>query len=113
VFVLSGDGSIGFHLAEFETAAREGVPLVVVIGNDECWNAEHQIQLRKYGPERLIGCGLSGARYDQAAIALGGHGAYVTELAELDGALAGAIASGKPACVNVAMEGLPAPSGSA
>ena len=113
VLVLSGDGSIGFHLAELETAAREGVSIVVVIGNDECWNAEHQIQLRRYGPERLIGCALSGARYDQAAIALGGHGAYVTELAELDGALAGAIASAKPACVNVAIEGLPAPSGSA
>jgi acetolactate synthase-1/2/3 large subunit len=112
VFVLSGDGSIGFHLAELETAARERTPLVVVIGNDQCWNAEHQIQLRRYGPDRLIGCGLSGARYDQAAIAMGGHGEYVTHLADLDAALARAIASQKPACVNVTIEGLPAPSGS-
>ena len=112
VFVLTGDGSIGFHLAELETAAREGTPLVVVIGNDQCWNAEHQIQLRRYGPDRLIGCGLSGARYDEAAIALGGHGEYVTDLADLDAALSRAIAAEKPACVNVAIEGLPAPAGS-
>ncbi len=112
VFVLTGDGSIGFHLAELETAAREGTPLVVVIGNDQCWNAEHQIQLRRYGPDRLIGCGLSGARYDEAAIALGGHGEYVSDLADLDAALSRAIAAEKPACVNVAIEGLPAPAGS-
>lgn len=107
---MMGDGTVGFHFSEFETAAREGAPFVAVIGNDECWNAEHQIQMRKYGPERLIGCMLSGARYDQAVAGLGGHGEYVTDLADLDGAMARAIASGKPACVNVAMEGLPAPS---
>jgi acetolactate synthase-1/2/3 large subunit len=112
VFVLMGDGSVGFYFSEFETAVREGAPFVLVIGNDECWNAEHQIQLRKYGPDRLIGCQLSSARYDQAVIAKGGHGEYVTDLDDLDGALARAVASGKPACVNVAMQGLPAPSGS-
>jgi acetolactate synthase-1/2/3 large subunit len=112
VFVLTGDGSIGFHLAELETAVREGTPLVVVIGNDRCWNAEHQIQLRRYGPDRLSGCALSPARYDQVAVALGGHGEHVTELADLDAALERALASGKPACVDVAIAGLPAPSGS-
>ena len=112
MFVLTGDGSIGFHLADLETAARERTALVVVIGNDECWNAEHQIQLRRYGPGRLIGCGLSGARYDEAAIAMGGHGEYVTDLADLDAALTRALALEKPACVNVAIEGLPAPAGS-
>ncbi len=73
VFILMGDGSIGFHLAEFETAVRIGTPLVVVLGNDQCWNAEHQIQLRDYGPDRLIGCNLSGARYDIAVQGLGGQ----------------------------------------
>jgi len=113
VFALMGDGTVGFHFAEFETAARENTPFVVVIGNDECWNAEHQIQMREYGPDRLIGCKLSGARYDKAAEALGGHGEYVTDLSDLDAALSRAVQSGKVACVNVVMEGIPAPSGSA
>lgn len=110
VFALMGDGTSGFHFAEFETAAREQTPLIAVIGNDECWNAEHQIQLREYGEDRLTGCMLSEARYDLAAVALGGHGEYVTDLAELDGAMQRAVDSGKPACVNVRIEGLPAPS---
>ncbi|MGH1479366.1 MAG: thiamine pyrophosphate-binding protein [Geminicoccales bacterium] len=111
VFALMGDGSAGFHLAEFETARRIGTPFVAVIGNDACWNAEHQIQLRDYGPDRLIGCELSAARYDLAAEGLGGHGEFVTDLGELDAALERAIAAQKPACVNVQIEGLPAPGG--
>ncbi|GMG84011.1 thiamine pyrophosphate-binding protein [Paralimibaculum aggregatum] len=113
VFSLMGDGTAGFHFAEFETAARQGIPMVVVIGNDLRWNAEHQIQLRNYGPQRTIGCELSAARYDLAAAAMGGHGEFVTDPGELDAALARAVQSGKPACVNVMIEGLPAPAGPA
>ena len=111
VYALMGDGTLGFHLAEFETAAREGAAFVAIVGNDMCWNAEHQIQLRQYGPDRLIGCQLSDARYDLAVAALGGHGEFVTDIADLDAALARAEASGKVALVNVLIEGRPAPSG--
>jgi acetolactate synthase-1/2/3 large subunit len=104
-----GDGTVGFQFSEFETAVREKLPFVVVIGNDRCWNAEHQIQLRDYGPERLIGCQLSDARYDLAVVGLGGHGEYVTDPNELDDALSRALHSGLPACVNVRIKGLPAP----
>ena len=34
VVAVSGDGSFGFHTAEFDTAVRYDLPLVVVIGND-------------------------------------------------------------------------------
>jgi acetolactate synthase-1/2/3 large subunit len=109
VIAMMGDGTAGFHLAEFETAVRENVPFVAVIGNDMRWNAEHQIQMREFGAERLTGCELSGARYDEVVMALGGHGEYVTHHADLPDALRRAIASGKPSCVNVMIEGLPAP----
>jgi len=84
---------------------------VVVIGNDKRWNAEHLIQMRDYGPDRVFGCDLSDARYDLAAQALGAHGEYVTQLSELAPALRRAIDSKKPACVNVMIQGMPAPSG--
>lgn len=109
VFALMGDGTAGFHLSEFETAVREDLPFVAIIGNDQRWNAEHQIQLRDFGSDRLHGCGLSAARYDEAMIALGGFGALVTDLAELPGALRAAIASGRPACLDVRIDGQPAP----
>jgi acetolactate synthase I/II/III large subunit len=113
IVALMGDGTVGFHFAEFETALREHTPFVVVIGNDGRWNAEHQIQLRDYGRDRLIGCELSGARYDLAVSGLGGHGEYVTNGSELPAALDRAFRAERVACVNVKIDGRPAPSGSA
>jgi acetolactate synthase-1/2/3 large subunit len=110
VFVLMGDGTAGFHLSEFETAVRNKTPLVAVIGHDARWNAEVQLQLRKYGEDRLIACELDETRYDLAVQGLGGHGEYVTDPFDLDAALKRAIDSGLPACVNVQIEGLAAPS---
>jgi acetolactate synthase-1/2/3 large subunit len=109
VVAMSGDGSVGFHLAEFDTAVRRNAPFVAVVGNDARWNAEHQIQLRTYGPARAVGCELLPTRYDLVAAALGGHGEHVERAADLDAALDRAVASGRPACVNVAIEGLAAP----
>jgi acetolactate synthase I/II/III large subunit len=109
VMVVMGDGSFGFHMSEFDTAVRYGAPFVVVLGNDAGWNAEHQIQLREYGRERAHGCELLPTRYDLVVEALGGHGELVTRAAELGPAIERAIASGKPACVNVMIERVPAP----
>ena len=110
VIAMMGDGTAGFHFTELDTAVREGAGLVTVIGNDFRWNAEHQIQLRDYGPNRLIGCELApSARYDRAAAGLGCHGEHVTDPSGLDAALARALASGRPACVNVEIDGVAAP----
>jgi thiamine pyrophosphate-dependent acetolactate synthase large subunit-like protein len=109
VFAVLGDGTIGFHIAEFETAVRRGLPFVAVLGNDARWNAESQIQLREYGKERMHGCELLPARYDLVAAALGGHGELVERAADLPGAIDRALASGKPACINVMIEGIAAP----
>jgi acetolactate synthase I/II/III large subunit len=110
VLALLGDGTFGFHMAEFDTAVRSGLPFVAVVGNDSRWNAEHQIQLRHYGPARTQGCSLAPAtRYDLVAAALGAHGEFVRSAAELPAALERAFASGKPACVNVLIDGAAAP----
>jgi len=110
VIAVLGDGTVGFHLAEFETAVRHRLPFVAVIGNDSRWNAEYQIQLRDYGAQRLHNCELmSGTRYDQVVTALGGHGELVEDAAALPAAIDRAVASGLPACVNVMIEGVPAP----
>jgi len=109
VIAMMGDGAFGFHLMEFDTAVRAGLPMIVVVGNDACWNAEHQIQLRTYGKDRAHSCELLGTRYDLAVAALGGHGELVTRAVELRPALQRAIASGKPACINVMIQRLAAP----
>ena len=110
VIALMGDGTAGFHLAEFETAAREATDCVVIVGNDARWNAEQVIQIRDFGPERKIGCDLNpDARYDLAAVALGCQGFHVTEAAELPAVLAEALATEGPACIDVAIDSRPAP----
>jgi acetolactate synthase-1/2/3 large subunit len=109
VFAVLGDGTIGFHIAEFETAVRRGLPFVAILGNDARWNAESEIQRRDYGANRMHGCELLPARYDLVVTALGGHGEYVERAVDLPGAIERALASGKPACVNVMIESTAAP----
>jgi len=109
VVAMLGDGTFGFHSSEFDTAVRHQLGYVAVVGNDCCWNAEYQIQLRSYGAPRAHGLDLLPTRYDQVAAAFGGHGEHVERPAELAPALARAAGAGRPACVNVMIERLPAP----
>ncbi len=109
IITIVGDGTFGFHMAEFDTAVRHNLPFVAIVGNDACWNAESQIQLREYGAQRMHGCALLPTRYDQVVTALGGHGEFVDDVADLTGAIERAIASGKPACVNVMLESVASP----
>ena len=109
VVTVLGDGTFGFHGMEFDTAVRHDIPFVAVVGNDARWNAEYQIQLSDYGPERMVGCELLPTRYDLVAEALGGHGELVSTGNELVPALRRALDSGRPACVNVSVQPAQAP----
>ena len=109
VVAVLGDGTIGFHISEFETAVRRGLPFVAVLGNDARWNAESEIQRRDYGANRMHGCELLPARYDLVVAALGGHGEHVERATDLPGAIERALASGKPSCINVMIESTAAP----
>ena len=110
VFVVQGDGTFGYHALEFDTAVRYELPFIAIVGNDARWNAEYQLQIQNYGPDRTVGCDLLLSRYDKVAEALGGYGEFVEEGGELAPALKRAQASGLPACLNVAIEGVQAPS---
>jgi acetolactate synthase-1/2/3 large subunit len=109
VIAALGDGTFGFHAFELDTALRHGLPVIAVVGNDARWNAEHQLQLQHYGAERTVGCELLPTRYDQVAVALGAHGEHVEYPADLDAALERAMASKRAAVINVAIDGVPAP----
>jgi acetolactate synthase-1/2/3 large subunit len=109
VVAMMGDGTFGFHMAEFDTAVRYGLPIIAVVGNDARWNAEYQIQLRQYGAERAKNCDLLPSRYDRVVEALGGFGALVSTPADLSDALDRAYLSRRPACINVMIESVAAP----
>ncbi len=107
VIAVLGDGTFGFHMSEIETAVRLNLPYVAIVGTDSRWNAEYNLQVRDYGPNRTHGCELNPTRYDLVATALGGHGELVQSAAELPGAIERALASGKPAVINVMIESIP------
>jgi len=100
VVLLLGDGAFGFAGMEFDTLARHGVAVLAVVGNNGAWGLE------KHPMEALYGYSVAaelrpGTRYDQVAEALGCHGELVSTPAELRPALDRALASGRPAVVNV------------
>ncbi len=112
VIAVMGDGTFGFHMAEFDTSVRHGLPFLAIVGNDACWNAESQIQKRDYGASRMHGCALLPTRYDQVVVAMGGHGENVEKPEHLQGAIErglAAVAAGKPACLNIMVESIGSP----
>jgi acetolactate synthase-1/2/3 large subunit len=107
-----GDGTFGFHAMELDTAVRHNLPYVVIVGNDAGWATERHRQREVYGPDRLVAADLLPTRYDLLAESLGAHGEYVERPEQLGPALERAFASGKPACLNVNIASIRAPSAS-
>jgi thiamine pyrophosphate-dependent acetolactate synthase large subunit-like protein len=105
-----GDGTFGFHAMEFDTAVRHNLPCVVVVGNDAGWATERHRQREVYGPDRLVAADLLPTRYDRVAESLGAHGEFVERPEQLRPALERAFASARPACVNVNIASIRAPS---
>jgi acetolactate synthase-1/2/3 large subunit len=101
VVALMGDGSFGLCAMEFDTAVRHSIQTLTVIANDQGWGEIRDGQRRRFGEEGIVGSQLGLTRYDQMAIALGGHGEFVRSPEELGPALDRALASGKPAIINV------------
>lgn len=91
VVVLHGDGSFGLNAMEMDTALRHEIPIVCVISNNAGWTSH------KYAE----GSQLGHTRYDLMFEPLGAHAAYVEDPDEIAGAIHAAVASGRPAVINV------------
>jgi acetolactate synthase-1/2/3 large subunit len=93
VFVLMGDGGFGWHGMEYDTLIRHGLRMVGVVFNNAGFTARPAAQ----GTGRELGY----QRYDLMVAGFGGHGEFVERPEDIAPALRRAIASGKPALVNV------------
>lgn len=103
VVIIYGDGSFGLNGFEFDTAVRFGLPIVGIVGNDAAWGQMLRPQSTLYGKDRIVATKLNHTRYDKIVEAMGGHGEFVTEPDQIRPAIERALASGKPALVNVEM----------
>jgi acetolactate synthase-1/2/3 large subunit len=93
--------AFGLNAMEFEACVRQKINIVGIIGNDAAWMQIRRGQVEFYGEERSVATKLDFTRYDKVVEALGGHGEYVEEPAQIRPALERALGCGKPAVVNV------------
>jgi acetolactate synthase-1/2/3 large subunit len=100
VCVLMGDGAAGFSLMDVESLARQGLPVVIVVGNNGIWGLEKHPMRAMYGYD--VAAELQpGLRYDEVVRALGGAGETVSTVDALAPALKRAFDAGVPYLVNV------------
>jgi acetolactate synthase-1/2/3 large subunit len=102
--IIQGDGSFGLNGFDYETAVRFKLPMVCVVGNDAAWGQIRIPQVQFHGADKSPATLLAPTRYDRVMEAFGGHGENVTEPSQIRPALERALASGKPACVNVMLD---------
>ncbi|XP_009641251.1 2-hydroxyacyl-CoA lyase 2 [Egretta garzetta] len=75
VWVLYGDGSLGYSVMEFDTFVRHKTPVIALVGNDACWSQISREQVALLGSN--VACGLEYLDYHAVAEALGGKGFVV------------------------------------
>ena len=85
---VAGDGGMLYHIAEFETALRCNIPVVVVVLNNACLASEYHSQ-KKHG--RVVNDVVDFRDVDFAAVAraFGAHGVRVERSADLEDAIRG------------------------
>ena len=104
VWIVYGDGSVGYSLAEADTFARHGLGVVAVIGNDGAWTqiAREQVEVLRDDVATV----LARADYERAAEALGARGLRLDDPGCLDAVLREArllARAGRPVYVNASI----------
>lgn len=109
---LIGDGAMGFHPQEIETAVRHNLPVLYVVFCDRQWGMVKMNQsftlrpwkmllYKKLDPGENISADLGEIRFDRLAEAMGAHGEHVQRNEDLAAAIDRALRSGRPAVIHV------------
>ncbi len=105
VLIVYGDGSFGLNAMEFESALRQRIPFVGIIGNDGAWGQIKVAQEALYGQGNAPAADLDPeAPYHKMVEGLGGYGEKVTSPDRIRPALQRAFDSGVAACINVMVD---------
>jgi len=112
VYCITGDGAMGFHPQEIETAVRNDLKVIYLVLCDRQWgmvkiNQQFALKpvktllLKTLSADETINTDLGEIEWDQLARSMGAHGERVADPAGLKPALERALASGKPAVIHV------------
>lgn len=105
IAVVFGDGSFGFNGFEIDSAVRQKLPFVGIVGNDGAWGEMRTFHEDVFGDRHLSGQYLSqSTSYAGVAQALGGYGERVERASDIKPALKRAFDAGVPAVVDVVLD---------
>ncbi len=85
IWLVWGDGSSGYSLAEFDTYVRHGLAPIAVVGTDASWAQIEREQVEVLGTD--LGCRLARTDYHEVAEGYGGEGLLVDDPDDVDDAL--------------------------
>jgi acetolactate synthase-1/2/3 large subunit len=99
VILITGDGAMGCTMQEMETAARNDLKVVAVVCNDSHWGMYRPFAELFDNPR--LGVQLTDLDFGKAAEVLGCWGRRTTTLEELEEAFKEAMATNRPAVIDV------------
>jgi thiamine pyrophosphate-dependent acetolactate synthase large subunit-like protein len=106
VVLITGDSAFLFHTSELETAVRKNLPVICIVACDYAWGVEvrgYRGMLGSDSPETEAHWGQQ-LRLDKVAQGYGAHGEYVEREEDIAPAIARALASGKPAVIQIPID---------
>lgn len=112
VYCIIGDGAMGFHQQEIETAVRNDLRAIWIVLCDRQWgmvkiNQSFMLKpiktliFKKLEPGETVNTELHETRFDELARSMGAYGERVADPEALAGAIRRSLAAGKPAVIHV------------
>ena len=112
VYCIIGDGAMGFHPQEIETAIRNELPVIYIVLCDKQWGMVKMTQqialkplktlvMKSLEPHETVNADLGEIEFDKLAESMGGYGERVSKPADLKPALRRAQESGRCAVIHV------------
>jgi acetolactate synthase-1/2/3 large subunit len=112
VYCIIGDGAMGFHQQEIETAVRYNLPVIYLVLCDKQWGMVKMNQLftlkpiktlvmKTLSPEESINADIGETRFDQLAEAMGAFGQRVNDPKGLESAIQAARDSGRCSVIHI------------
>jgi acetolactate synthase-1/2/3 large subunit len=105
IWIVFGDGSVGYSLAEFDTFVRHKIPVIAVVGNDACWSQIAREQVKLLEDDTAVM--LDRTEYQRVVAGFGAVGLVIHKDDESDEVLRQAVdvaAGGHPVLVNALLD---------
>ena len=102
IWIIYGDGSVGYSIKEYDTFLRHNIPIISLIGNDSCWSQIERDQKVIFNSD--VACNLNYCDYHLIAQGYGAIGLKVDSNDQIKETIEQArnlyYQTNKPICIN-------------